>query len=216
MRRRRAHLGDGGQARGGRRCADAPAQPGDNGPVRALAVVAVAVLVSVGVSIAALAAADDAASATLTGGGIAGATFGQPKGLAVAAITALLGQPTAEQESSGCGPRYSEVEWGDLAAEFRLGRFSGYRYLDGGLLGDHGSIARLESLPVAPRLFTRGGITLGSTLGEVRAAFGALRTVGTNRSEASDGLVFYDDAEIFPDPPSARIVEMKIGTCGDY
>lgn len=30
------------------------------------------------------------------------------------------------------------------------------------------------------------------------------------------GLVFYDDALHDPEPPSSRIVEIKIGTCGDF
>jgi hypothetical protein len=148
--------------------------------------------------------------------GIGAVHFGEQTAIVVRELYELLGRPSAAQPSSGCGPRYAEVEWGDLAAEFRLGVLSGYRYLDGGLLGDDGSVARLEALRVAPRLTTATGITLGSTLGQARAAFGRLTVVGTNRSEAEDGFVFYDDARAFPDPASSRIVEIKIATCGDY
>lgn len=156
-------------------------------------------------------------TAVLTSQGIGPAHFGEPKTLVVRQLTHLLGPPVTSVVSAGCGPRYSEVEWGDdLAVEFRLGVFSGYRYLDGGLLRNYTSNAQIESLPVAPRLFVAGGVTLGSTLGEVRSAFGPLRLVGTNRNQSSSGFIFYDDAESFPDPSSSHIIEIKIGTCGDY
>lgn len=64
-------------------------------------------------------------------------------------------------------------------------------------------------------LATPRGIGLGSTLGRVRAAYGRLDLVGTDRWRSSDGLVFVDDAEHDPPPPSSRIVEIKTGTCGD-
>lgn len=175
--------------------------------------VVLATLVVIGVGVGIVAAIGMAPPLYVLGAnGIGKAQFGEPKATAVQQLVDLLGRPTASQASSGCGPRYSEVEWGDLAAEFRFGFFSGYRYLDGGLLGDYG----LKSLPVTPRLGTAHEVTLGSTLGQVRTVFGPLRVVGTNRSEASDGLIFYDDAQTFPDPSGSLIVEIKIGTCGDY
>lgn len=65
-------------------------------------------------------------------------------------------------------------------------------------------------------LVTSKGVTLGSTLAGLRAAYGHVRFVGTSRSASPDGLVFYDNAKNSPSPPSSRIVEIKIGTCGDF
>ena len=31
-----------------------------------------------------------------------------------------------------------------------------------------------------------------------------------------DGLVLYDNARHYPDPPSSRITEIRYGTCGDF
>jgi hypothetical protein len=131
--------------------------------------------------------------------GVGKAHFGLPKPAAVAALTQLFGPPTTRGPNPGCGPRYSEVVWRGLAAEFRFDVFSGYRYRS-----------------ARPKLATAAGISLGSTLAQVRAAHGKLGFVGTDRWRAPNGLVFYDDAMHDPEPPSSRIVEIKIGTCGDF
>jgi hypothetical protein len=146
--------------------------------------------------------------------GIGGVHFGIPKAQTVSELSRLLGKPSARFINSGCGPRYTEAAWGHLYAEFRLGRFSGYRYLESGW-----PASRFGKKPVtstAPLLATPDGITLESTLGQLRAASGRLALVGTDRWQASDGLIFYDNAERQPPPASSRIVEIKVGTCGDY
>ena len=147
--------------------------------------------------------------------GIGGVQFGIPKALAVSELSRVLGQqPSARFVNNGCGPRYSEAVWGHLYVEFRLGRFTGYRYLESGWAAN-----RAGKKPVAstsPLLATSKGITLGSTLGQVRAAYGRLDLVGTDRWQARNGLIFYDNAERQPPPASSRIIEIKIGTCGDY
>ena len=71
-------------------------------------------------------------SRLLSSEGIGVARFGQAKAQVVEALTALLGKPAWKGPNTGCGPRYNEVEWGELMAEFRLGSFSGYRYVKGG------------------------------------------------------------------------------------
>ena len=143
--------------------------------------------------------------------GIDGVRFGAPKAAAVATLSARLGAPTKREVNPGCAPRYTEVEWGDLAVEFRSGAFSGFRYVAGGLLATHRATA-----PVSPRLATASGISLGSTLAQVRSKYGRLQRIGADMWRASNGLVFVDSANRDPVPPTSRVREIKIGTCGDF
>jgi len=156
------------------------------------------------------------AAVTVGPHGIGTVRFGEPQRVAVAGLRVLFGAPTRHLPNPGCGSRFREVEWRHLYAEFRSGRFEGFRYLLGGW-----SINRAPGAPppadtVVPKLVTAKGIMLGDTLSRVRAAYGLLRPVGTDRWESPDGLVFYDNAKHDPESPSSRIVEIKIGTCGDF
>jgi len=171
-------------------------------------------LVALGVAVLAPAGNGQSRSAPATLGphGIGTARFGETERATVSGLTALLGPPTRRLPNTGCGPRFREVAWGHLYAEFRSGRFEGFRYVVKGWPLDHTG----GTTPVSPKARTPKGVTLGDTLGEVRAAYGSLRLVGTDRWESSDGLVFYDNAKHDPVPPSSRIVEIKIGTCGDF
>jgi hypothetical protein len=143
--------------------------------------------------------------------------FGMRKGEAVARLRVLFGAPSARGVNTGCGARYTEVEWGDFVAEFRLGVFSGYRFVRGGYPLTTAGSPRDASPPagVSPALATARGITLGSTLAELRALY-RLRRAGANLWRAPNGLLFVDDAKRDPVPPASRIVEIKTGTCGDF
>ena len=147
--------------------------------------------------------------------GIGGVRIGAPEAATVAALGARLGAPTKREVNPGCAPRYTEVEWGDLAVEFRSGTFSGFRYIAGGLPP---TTYRAPSppKPVSPRLATAGGITLGSTLAQVRSTYGRLQRIGADMWRASNGLVFVDSAKRDPVPPTSPVREIKIGTCGDF
>jgi hypothetical protein len=68
---------------------------------------------------------------------------------------------------------------------------------------------------VRPELSTSNGITLGSTLVELRSAHGALRLAGTDTWQSANGVAFVDNAQRDPAPPSSRIVEIRVGTCSD-
>jgi hypothetical protein len=136
---------------------------------------------------------------------------------AVALLAALFGAPSARGVNTGCSPRSTEVEWGDFVAEFRLGTFSGYRFVRGGYpLMTPGS-PREASPPggVSPSLATARGITLGSTLAQLRASY-RLRRVGADLWRSPNGLLFVDDAKRDPVPPASRVVEIRIGTSGDF
>jgi len=142
----------------------------------------------------------------LSAHGIGGVHFGLPQDRAVGALTALFGQPSRRFANSGCRPRYTEVAWGHLYAEFRLGRFSGFRYLEDGWPPLRYGVKIVRS--DLPRPTTPRGVTLGSTVRQLRAAYGRLDLVGTDRYRSPDGLFFAD--------ARSRIVEVKTGTCGDF
>lgn len=142
----------------------------------------------------------------LSAHGIGGVHFGLPKARAVTELSALFGQPAKRFANTGCRPRYTEVAWGHLYAEFRLGRFSGFRTIETGWppLQYGTRIVRSD----LPRLVTARGVRLGSTFRELRAAYGRLDLVGTGRWRSPDGLTFAVVA--------GRVVEIKTGTCGDF
>jgi hypothetical protein len=155
--------------------------------------------------------------AVLRSNGIGSARFGETEREAVAALTRQFGRPTARLVNAGCGPRLREVEWRHLYAEFRGQRFAGVRYLAGPWPPSHAARNSRPAATVLPRLVTAKGISLGSTLGELRAAYKPLRLIGTDRWRSRNGLVFYDNAQHDPPPASSRIVEIKGGrTCGDF
>jgi outer membrane lipoprotein-sorting protein len=156
-----------------------------------------------------------ARTARLNPTGIGPVGFGSRKSRAVVSLSALFGTPTWHGENTGCSRRFTEVEWGDLVAEFRVNTFSGYRYLEGGWLTTSGS-PRASRRTVVPRLSTSRRITLGSTLAQVQRAYPRLHAGGTDMWRAGNGLVFMDNAARDPEPASSRIIEIKIGTCGDF
>jgi hypothetical protein len=146
--------------------------------------------------------------------GIGNVRFGLSKAKAISELTTLFGRPSVHFVNSGCGSRFSESAWGHLYVEFRDGRFSGYRYVENGWPPNrYGTKPRPSSLP---RLATSNGITLGSTLSQLRRAYGRLDLVGTDRWMVGRGLIFYDDSKTEPPARSSRIIEIKIGTCGDF
>lgn len=154
---------------------------------------------------------------TLGPTGIGAVRFGEPKQKAVVDLSRSFGAPNGRGINTGCGSRFSEVVWGDLAVEFRSGVFSGYRYLVGGYpLTTRGSPRARAPKAVSPRLATANGITLGSTLAKTRAAYGSLRRIAADGWRAQDAIVFVDNAKRDPVPPTSQIVEIKIGTCGDF
>lgn len=149
--------------------------------------------------------------------GVGAVRFGVAKSKAVAELSRVFGAPSARGANTGCSPRYTEVVWGDLAVEFRSGVFSGYRYLVHGYpITTSGSPRGHVPRTVSPRLTTANGVTLGSTLAQVRAAYGSLRRVAADGWRSQDGLIFVDDAMRDPVPPTSRIIEIKIGACGDF
>jgi hypothetical protein len=151
----------------------------------------------------------------VTPNGVGSVRFGLAQDRAIARLRTLFGAPSSRGINKGCGSRYTEVEWGNLIAEFRSKRFTGYRYRRGGYpLTTPGSPRR--SGRSDPRLATATGITLGSTLRQLRAAYPNLHVAGASMWRATNGLLFVDNAKRDPAPLSSRIVEIKIGTCGAF
>ena len=182
---------------------------------------AASLLTTIGLAIGAAASPPDhsgVGARLLSPGGIGVARFGQAKAQVVESLTAVLGKPGWQGPNTGCGPRYNEVEWGELVAEFRLGSFSGYRYLKGGwpLTTPGSPSGPTSSQSRGPYLATAKGISLGSTLGDVRSAYGKLSFIGVDKWRPAKGIVFVVNAEHEPEPPSSRVTEIKFGTCGDF
>lgn len=145
------------------------------------------------------------------------ARLGISKAQAVASLSLTLGKPTAEGVSRACGPRFTEVAWHDLIAEFRAGKFTGYRFVAGGwpLWTSRSSHVVAPTSHPSPALRTARGITLGSTLGQLRAAYGKLKLSGAIQWTASDGLSFIESSNVVnPRSAADRIAEIHVGTCG--
>jgi hypothetical protein len=69
---------------------------------------------------------------------------------------------------------------------------------------------------VFPKLTTSKAISIGSTLAQLQVAYGHVRTAGTDMWQAPDGLVFVANAKPAVEPRLRQIIEIKIGTCGDF
>jgi hypothetical protein len=152
---------------------------------------------------------------TLSSQAIGGVRFGLPRKQVVTRLSELLGtRSTTPPLNRACGPAFTEVAWQHLYAEFRHGRLVGFRYIEDGWPPT--SYGKHVTASNRPPLITTRGIALGSTLRQARAAYGRLRPIGTNRWQTPNGLVFYDNARHYPDPPGSRIIEIKYGTCGDF
>ena len=151
-------------------------------------------------------------TADLGATGIGAVRFGLPEAQAIQELSALVGAPTWRGVNSGCGPRWTEVVWGDLAAEFTGDRFTGYRYASAVV---RRFTVRSRATTGLPRLATTNGITLRSTLRQVRSVY-RLRWSAPGRWH-SGNLVFVSNAQHSPAPLSSRIIEIKTtSTCGDY
>jgi hypothetical protein len=183
--------------------------------MRARGLLVASLLVALAFGPSALAGRSTSSAATLGPHGIGTVRFGLAKREAVAELSTLFGAPSGRGVNTGCGARYTEVEWGDLVAEFRSSRFSGFRDVEGGYPLTTPGSPRV-SITGSPRVATATYISLGSTLGQARATSGRLRRIGADMWKSPNGLVFVDSALRDPVPASSRIREIKIGTCGDF
>jgi hypothetical protein len=181
----------------------------------AIAILCAAVVVGV---MAASGGAAKLSAPVLQPHGIGAVRFGTAKLKTVTELSHLFGVPSARGINSACGARYTEVEWGDLVTEFRSGRFSGFRLIKGGYpLRTAGSPREQSpSKSVSPKLAVSAGVSLGSTVAELRAAYRPLQRIGADMWRSTDGLIFVDDAKRDPVPPTSRVIEIKIGTCGGF
>jgi hypothetical protein len=146
----------------------------------------------------------------LDGDGLGVVSFGVSASSATTTLTAVLGAPTGHP-SAGCDGDYSQVAWHDLIAQFRNGRFTGYRYVAGGLPGISPTITTLRAEKV-PELATATGITLGDTFAEVKRAYPELRQSGSEFWRTASGIVFAFDAPGYATATSP-IYEIKNDVC---
>jgi hypothetical protein len=157
---------------------------------------------------------------TLRRTGLGPVDFGTCKDKATAELTRLLGPPSGSGVNKGCGPTFTDVNWGELAVEFHHDVFSGYRDINrpqGNLgLGPADPAGYKTFYPVRPAAKTAAGIALGDSLGRVQAAYPSLVLAGADRW-LSRGLSFVDNSLTrSPAPPQARIIEIRFGACGSY
>ncbi len=147
-------------------------------------------------------------SVELAGNGLGVVNFGSSLGSVTKAVSAKLGPPTGHP-SAGCVGGYSQVAWHNLIAQFRHGRFTGYRYWTLNASGKP-----LEpGATVSPRLKTAKGITLGSTFAQLKDLYKLTQT-GTDFWKAPNGIVFALNSPTYPSPPGAPIYEIKtFGVC---
>lgn len=144
------------------------------------------------------------------------ARFGEPEREAVQKLTAVLGNASPRFVNQACSPRYTEVAWHDLVVEFRNGRLSGFRYLVGGWPPSNRPANHSLRAAVTPAIQTSAGTALGDPLASVRQREGTLARIGADTWRSGAGLVFVDNATHDPVPATARIIEIKFGTCGDF
>jgi hypothetical protein len=168
-----------------------------------LAAAAVGTVTFVTVGPAGAVADKESHSVTLEGNGLSVVRLGASESKVVKAVSARLGRPSGHPES-GCGSRYAQVAWHDLALQFMHGRFTGYRYAT--------STDGTYTAQVSPRLRTSVGATLGTTLGQLRKVY-HLRQSGTDFWRSADGIVFAVSGAAYPSPPTAPIYEIKLAAC---
>lgn len=147
--------------------------------------------------------------------GLGSVRFGSGKAHVTQELTQLLGPPSGAGNNPGCGPAFTEVQWGELAVEFHQNVFSGYRDInrpEGSLEIAPDSTAD----PVQPRAETAAGIGLGDSLSQARAVYAKLSLAGANRWRAPNGLNFVDNSVHSPARDNASIIEIRIGTCGSF
>jgi hypothetical protein len=143
----------------------------------------------------------------LAGNGLGVVRFGSSVSSVTSAVSARLGPPTGRPDA-GCVGGYTEVAWHDLIAQFRHGRFTGYRYW----VNSSGSPPPSAST-VSPKLQTAKGISLGSTFAQVRRRYRLTQT-GTDFWKAANNIVFVLDSMAYPSPPSSPVYEIKTyGVC---
>lgn len=176
-------------------------------------------LVCAGIIVPMTALAKKSSLPVLSASGIGSVHFGAPEASTVASLRRSLGAPNATGINTGCGQSFTEVAWRDFIVEFKHDRFTGYRLIRGGWpLTTVGSPHdRVMSGSPTPRLKTAVGITLGSTLGELRRAYDTLRLSGAVQWTAPDGLIFSESStERDPKSLTDRIAEIQVGTCGAF
>jgi hypothetical protein len=103
--------------------------------------------------------------------GLGTVDFGTSKIQATAELTRLLGPPSGHGSNTGCGPTFTEVDWGELAVEFHNNAFSGYRDIDrpqGDLDPWPSNGGYPPPYPARPVARTAAGIRLGDSLGQCK------------------------------------------------
>ncbi|CAN5857364.1 hypothetical protein BH24ACT6_BH24ACT6_10310 [soil metagenome] len=163
---------------------------------------------------------DPTSGVILAADGVGVAAFGDEPDAAVAAVTAILGEPTQDSgwvepfTISACpGTEYRRVSWGAFSLQFsdQSSKADGRRHLFG---YEYGEVGRTDATPAG--LVTAEGIGVGSTVAELKSAYPGVSVVAGEEGLSSSSFEVSENglAGLLTDATDQGIVILVVG--GDF
>ncbi|MBA3802272.1 MAG: hypothetical protein H0X22_05130 [Acidimicrobiia bacterium] len=163
---------------------------------------------------------DPTSGVILAADGVGVAAFGDELDAAVAAVTAILGEPTQDSgwvepfTISACpGTEYRRVSWGAFSLQFsdQSSKADGRRHLFG---YEYGEVGRTDATPAG--LVTAEGIGVGSTVAELKSVYPGVSVVAGEEGLSSSSFEVSENglAGLLTDATDQGIVILVVG--GDF
>jgi hypothetical protein len=163
---------------------------------------------------------DPTSGVILAADGVGVAAFGDEPDAAVAAVTAILGEPTQDSgwvepfTISACpGTEYRRVSWGAFSLQFsdQSSKADGRRHLFG---YEYGEVGRTDATPAG--IVTAEGIGVGSTVAELKSAYPGVSVVAGEEGLSSSSFEVSENglAGLLTDATDQGIVILVVG--GDF
>ena len=163
---------------------------------------------------------DPTSGVILAADGVGVAAFGDEPDAAVAAVTAILGEPTQDSgwvepfTISACpGTEYRRVSWGAFSLQFsdQSSKADGRRHLFG---FEYGEVGRTDATPAG--LVTAEGIGVGSTVAELKSVYPGVSVVAGEEGLSSSSFEVSENglAGLLTDATDDGIVILVVG--GDF
>ncbi|MDQ3311932.1 MAG: hypothetical protein M3501_09740 [Actinomycetota bacterium] len=163
---------------------------------------------------------DPTSGVILAADGVGVASFGDEPDAAIAAVTAILGEPTQDSgwvepfTISACpGTEYRRVSWGAFSLQFsdQSSKADGRRHLFG---YEYGEVGRTDAQPAG--LVTAEGIGVGSTVAELKSAYPDVSVVAGEEGLSSSSFEVSENglAGLLTDATDQGIVLLVVG--GDF